>query len=1072
MYKGTVLQYLRKYIKDLQADQLESYVLAGELTLHAIELEPEAISDWISDIVPYTVEIERVFCSKVDIKIPWAALRTKPVQIAVHQMEITLLVHDFREQDWAVQQATIQKNRLIQSRIVELDEVFNPEKALKKMELSWIDYVSAGMQIRAEFCSIILKSLSGSRLPPTQSGHSCQPSSVPDASPPSADPITAFKVEIEGLFIAPCHHQSGWSVSYVETPEQVYQYDAQEKLLRLSRLITLKSFSVNSGSSGRSILTHSPGFRMRMTSEFTCVNLIKRKRRFCIPPFPSRSNKALWMDRVNVSTKCSCELAAFYAMIQDLTAPTMVPPEALTPGNRPCHYTYKERDILTAETEEQLDRLKGIVTDIKRPVVDSSETSSFAGEVLPPLAEPKKPPKIKKKKGIVTSGSVKQDVRKLFAGLAKEVKDNATKAQQQTEKLMASAGKKLFSPTVFSVGAKTKESFQLSSAVGGPLSPIASSREPDDLSPVSEDDQSPMTGASSSIRSRGRMPSRMGSIHSEDSEFFADAISEAGGDANNQPPPEERIVEGHEDAFGMWLGGEAEGDMEFKLSTQLVIVDKINFSSFFHIHLNELVLVTGAVGSQTVSILIKKLDMTSESQTPLTMTQLGTLASFAQFPQLFLLHAQRLTANVVLPSEPVHASTALSVLSLQITVTPPTSSPNPLVTILKLEPKTNGVKSLCIKWKSRTPPPTRLISGMEHGKAEIETGRIQPWEGCIHGVSINGSSSWGVFTDIFNQCMAFSGEWPDPSLDPVMRLRLILREADFVMPESGYKLAFPSGVLIRNWNKKNSAVKFEEILAGFQTLSPIPPIHFSDATSLEPPQASGGFPFDGAFCSCICGQESCSWSWALPTTASHDYPAKIKLGDSAMGSTGTVAERTWRRALVQSHKSHMYVPTADFRSLLEAKLRLAEQDVVVDHLRDQYNSLMEEITKRNSFLKERWAADAVQTTSRENVVNVLTQKVCALESVVRELTEEKESAERVAREVRSVFANEMTSVRKELLEETQRLSHKLDHANVVQESLNDALVKKDRELDQLKQQLEFLLGLGVRASNNVVTQTE
>lgn len=199
---------------------------------------------------------------------------------------------------------------------------------------------------------------------------------------------------------------------------------------------------------------------------------------------------------------------------------------------------------------------------------------------------------------------------------------------------------------------------------------------------------------------------------------------------------------------------------------------------------------------------------------------------------------------------------------------------------------------------------------------------------------------------------------------------------------------------------------------------------------------------------------------------------KIKLGDAALGSTGTVTERTWRRALVHSHKSHVYVPTEDFQSLLEAKLRLAEQDLVVDHLRDQYNALMEEITKRNSFLKERWAADAVQTTSRENVVNVLTQKVCALESVVRELTEAKETSERIVREVRTVSANEMTSVRKELLEETQRLSHKLDHANVVQESLNDALAKKDRELDQLKSQLEFILGLGVRATNNVVVQTD
>jgi chromosome segregation ATPase len=175
---------------------------------------------------------------------------------------------------------------------------------------------------------------------------------------------------------------------------------------------------------------------------------------------------------------------------------------------------------------------------------------------------------------------------------------------------------------------------------------------------------------------------------------------------------------------------------------------------------------------------------------------------------------------------------------------------------------------------------------------------------------------------------------------------------------------------------------------------------------------------------------------------------------------------------VHAQKTHVYVPSEDFASLLEAKLRLAEQDVVVDHLRDQYNAVMEEITKRNIFLKERWAADAVQTTSKENVVDVLTQKVCVLETLVRELTEERDLADRLVRATRAAAANEITNVRKELLEETQKLRHKLDTATVVQHSLNEAIARKDKETDHLKQQLEFLLGLGLRATNNVVTQTD
>jgi chromosome segregation ATPase len=168
----------------------------------------------------------------------------------------------------------------------------------------------------------------------------------------------------------------------------------------------------------------------------------------------------------------------------------------------------------------------------------------------------------------------------------------------------------------------------------------------------------------------------------------------------------------------------------------------------------------------------------------------------------------------------------------------------------------------------------------------------------------------------------------------------------------------------------------------------------------------------------------------------------------------------------------VYVASEDFGSLIEAKLRLAEQDLVVEHLREQYKSTMEEMTKRNIFLKEKWAADAVQTTSRENVVDVLTQKVCVLESLVRELTDAKDLAERSAREIRSVSATEIATARKELLEEGQKFRHKLESESVVQETLRDSLGRKDRELDLLKQQVEFLLGLGVKSSTNVVTQTD
>ena len=1033
MYKGTVLQYLRKYIKDLQADQLESYVLAGELTLHAIELEPSAISDWVSDMIPYTGEIEKVFCSKVDIKIPWAQLRTKPVQISIQQMEVDLVVHDFREQDWAVHQATEQKSKLIESRMVDLSQAINPEKVLKQLELTWTDYVSAGMQLRIEFLRVNLLTSSASRFPPKTGDHDCPSPAPPVMAGP--DPSLAFTIDIEGLFMAPCHHTSGWSVNYVENPDQVYEHDKHRKILKLSRLLTLKSLSVLSRGE-TPLVTHSPGFRMRLSSEFTCVNLVKTKKKFCIPPFPSSSNKALWMDRLNISSSCSCELAAFYAILQDLLAPVVVPPESLTPGNRPCHYTYKERDILTAETEAQLQLLIDEMRLLQKPLVATADSSLQ----LPPLPQPKP-----KKKGIVTGT---HDVKKLFAGLAREVKDNANKvteqAQARTDKIVSS-GKKIFSSAFSNLRIQAKVT------ATSPSASVTMDGKASGKGSVSAD-QSPA--------SRGRLSS----VYSEESEYFTDAVSE-GDEEGDASPRAELVAEGHAEAFAMWTSETgAVSDSDFQIQTQLVVLDKVCFDSFFHIHVNEVGIVA-ACNNVLVSIVMRKVDMTSESQTPLTLAQLSSLAAFSQFPQIFLLHAKNLTKNVLLPSEPVTACTALSALSVSVTVTPPPDSPENHTTVLHMSPRAAGVKALAIKWRSRTPPPSRLLAGPA---AVIEAAaKTQPFEGCVHGMTVS-TSGWPAVMALYDQVMAWAGDFPDPSFDPVMELRMFLRDSE-VVTESGWRVALPSGIVSRNIVKS----RISDLLGGLQQLSAIPEIHFSDAVPVEGGDSEQSFPENGGFCACICGQEVCSWSWALPAVGQQNVPIRMKFPNRVIGASGTVSERAWRHALTEKTDSdqHVYVPISDFSALMEAKLRTAELELTVEQLREQYKSVMEEMTKRNIYLKEKWAADAVHATSKESVVDVLTQKVVHLEQYVRELESETLAANRNVSESRSVAAAEIAIAKKAVLEETQILKHKLAEQAVVREAVIDLSAAKDKQIEELRKQLDFMLGLGVKLTANVVTQT-
>jgi hypothetical protein len=285
---------------------------------------------------------------------------------------------------------------------------------------------------------------------------------------------------------------------------------------------------------------------------------------------------------------------------------------------------------------------------------------------------------------------------------------------------------------------------------------------------------------------------------------------------------------------------------------------------------------------------------------------------------------------------------------------------------------------------------------------------------------------------------------------------------------------------------------FADLLGGFQTLAGIPDCHWvasnDRAANTSAPDSStspdslsssteGGFPYNGAFCSCICGQERTSWSWALPTAADArqlggHLPTRIMLPGRVLGNGGVVTERAWKRSQANENDQFVYLSSAEYGQLLETKLRVAEQKVQLDQLREQYNVVMEEMTKRNIFLKEKWAEEAVQVGSKETVVDILTQKVGALERLVRELTDAKDLAEKSMSQMRNVSANELANSRKELLEETQRLKYKIADTATVESSLLDQLRLRDREIEDLKKQREFLLGIGAKTTVNFGCQKD
>jgi hypothetical protein len=277
--------------------------------------------------------------------------------------------------------------------------------------------------------------------------------------------------------------------------------------------------------------------------------------------------------------------------------------------------------------------------------------------------------------------------------------------------------------------------------------------------------------------------------------------------------------------------------------------------------------------------------MSSDSQTPLQFLQLRTLAGFCQTPELFVSHARSLAANVLCPFEPVHGMTAITCGSLAIVSHPigSTSGGTTLIRFGSSSDTNGGMRSLSVKWKSRSPPPTRLIKGMSP-YPEIEIGRIQPFEGCFHRFSVVAEGLTPVI-NLYTQVMGFAGEFPDTSMDPEMRMRICIRDAELIAPTGDWRISFPGGMLTKSFKGPRG---FADLLGGFQTLAGIPDCHWvasnDRAANTSAPDSStspdslsssieGGFPYNGAFCSCICGQERTSWSWARLTSRCGTFAA-------------------------------------------------------------------------------------------------------------------------------------------------------------------------------------------------------
>ncbi|CAE8625349.1 unnamed protein product, partial [Polarella glacialis] len=101
MHKRKFVQYLSKYVRGLNADQVSSRLLAGELELRDAELEVAPLNELLAlGHAPFIIEILAASCDVVKVQAPWSSLRSRPVRVQFGDIRLQVKIHPREDLSW------------------------------------------------------------------------------------------------------------------------------------------------------------------------------------------------------------------------------------------------------------------------------------------------------------------------------------------------------------------------------------------------------------------------------------------------------------------------------------------------------------------------------------------------------------------------------------------------------------------------------------------------------------------------------------------------------------------------------------------------------------------------------------------------------------------------------------------------------------------------------------------------------------------------------------------------------------------------------------------------------------
>jgi len=350
MLKRFVAQRLSRYVKGLGAEQVSARLLAGELTLTDVEIDLSALSELLTGALPYTLDVRRVACKSVLVRVPWQAPRRHPLCVEVRDCEIQIEVRRTTDRDCLESRTIAQREWLLRGAIRDAEETLRDDdyeqRQLKdveaKLRVGLKEVVSDGLRVDVTGLRVVLVS----RSPAHQVKLRPSAGVVAPASPmESALPVLSLSVD--SVTATPCTRAG----IRVDRPEEVYEVSAQDPCVRLYRIVEVRCLRLSVIDSECLCPARVAVSRVRnddlpgslvvaehVDSDNDPIRIWVEQRRFAgfIPqhktrrvcPFSSEVIVGVCIGHIKVRTGESHLLAAV-ASIVDAIAPPYVPPEAL-----------------------------------------------------------------------------------------------------------------------------------------------------------------------------------------------------------------------------------------------------------------------------------------------------------------------------------------------------------------------------------------------------------------------------------------------------------------------------------------------------------------------------------------------------------------------------------------------------------------------------------------------------------------------------------------------------------------------------------------------------------------------